>query len=286
MTTDKTLDHCVQINVSDDQIIEAARLAILENPDNGPHSDVKSAGDITSFEMAVQVQKKWSNGRTLRVRFLGGDSFVQEKVKGYANQWSRYANIKFKFGNDPNAEIRISFHHPKGGYWSYVGTDNLSIRDKNEPTMNFEGFNRNTSEDEFRRVVLHEFGHCIGVSHEQSNPSANIPWDKPAVYAYYAARGWSKEMVDHNVLAKLNPEGVAFTPHDKLSIMQYPVPNQLTIGNYEIGWNTNLSETDKRFIGQMYPLGTRDVQDAEIEDTAFKVASLDNDTQSSFEERS
>ncbi|MEM5022240.1 matrixin family metalloprotease [Bacillus subtilis] len=284
MTTNKPLNHCVEMKLSDDQLIGAARLAILENPNNAPDKNGKSIEDINSYKMAVQVKKKWSNGRILRVRFLDGEPFVHEKVKEYANQWSRYANIKFQFGNDPNAEIRISFKHPEGGYWSYVGTDNLSIP-KDEATMNFEGFNRNTKEEEFSRVVLHEFGHCIGVSHEQSNPAANIPWDVPAVYRYYEKRGWSKQKVDQNVLSKLAPEGVAFTTHDKLSIMQYPVDNELTLGDYEIGWNTTLSETDKKFISQMYPIGSEDVLNSEIEDITIKAASL-NDTKNPIEEQS
>ncbi|PEU23783.1 Tolloid-like protein 1 [Bacillus wiedmannii] len=253
MTTNQPLNHCVQMNLPDDQVIEAARLAIQENPDNAPDTDEVSADSIDSFEMALEVKTKWRNGRTLRVRFLDGDPAVHEKVKGYANKWSRYANLKFAFGNDPDAEIRISFKQP-GGYWSYVGTDNLAIP-RNEATMNFQFFNSNTTETEFSRVVLHEFGHCIGVSHEQSNPAANIPWDKEAVYRYYAQGDdpWDKEMVDRQVLARLDPRGTAFTPHDPKSIMQYPVPNELTIGDYEIGFNSTLSEVDKRFIGQMYP---------------------------------
>lgn len=253
----QTLKHCVERRLSDDQKIDSARLAILENPEN---SSIKS-NEVENLEMAIEVNKKWSNGRTLRVRFMGGSPFVQEKVKKYANQWSRFANIKFSFGNDPDAEIRISFK--KDGHWSYIGTDNLSVP-KNQATMNFEGFNERTQESEFSRVVIHEFGHCIGISHEQSSPAANIPWDVEAVYKYYADRGWSSEIVDHNVLAKHPAEGFAFTPHDHQSIMQYPVPNELTIGDYEIGWNTKLSDTDKRFIGQMYPLGHRLPQSEEV----------------------
>ncbi|MCU5132284.1 matrixin family metalloprotease [Bacillus cereus] len=253
MTTNQPLNHCVQMNLPDDQIIEAARLAIQENPDNAPDTDEVSADSIDSFEMALIIGKKWRNGRTLRVRFLDGDSAVHEKIKRYANEWSRYANLKFAFGNDPNAEIRISFRDPKRGFWSYLGTDNLSIP-RNEATMNFEGFNSNTSETEFSRVVLHEFGHCIGVSHEQSNPAVNIPWDREAVYRHYErTQGWTRPEIDFQVLTKLNPIGTVFTPHDPKSIMQYPVPNEITIGDYEIGWNTTLSEVDKRFIGQMYP---------------------------------
>ncbi len=35
--------------------------------------------------------------------------------------------------------------------------------------------------------------------------------------------------------------------------MQFPVPNELTIGDYEIRWNEHLSELDKKFIKELYP---------------------------------
>ncbi|SCN42212.1 Uncharacterized protein BCRIVMBC938_06247 [Bacillus wiedmannii] len=35
--------------------------------------------------------------------------------------------------------------------------------------------------------------------------------------------------------------------------MQYPVPNELTIGDYEVGWNKHLSELDGKFIQELYP---------------------------------
>ncbi|WP_265939218.1 zinc metalloprotease [Bacillus thuringiensis] len=252
MTTNQPLNHCVQMYLPDDQVIEATRLAIQENPDNAPDTDELSADSIDSFEMALVIGKKWRNGRTLRVRFLDGEPAVHEKIKRYANEWSRYANLKFTFGNDPDAEIRISLQ-AGGGFWSYIGTDNLSVP-KSETTMCLEGFNSNTTETEISPVVLHQFGHVLGLGEEHHNPENTIPWDKEAVYRYYRERlGWSPEMVDLQVLAKLDPRGTAHTPHDPKSIMQFPVPNELTIGDYEIGWNTTLSEVDKRFIGQMYP---------------------------------
>lgn len=272
--------HCMERKLSDDQKIKAARLAIMENPENGNES--ANSGNIENLEMALEVGKKWRNGRILRVRFLDGVPFVHEKVKNYANQWSRFANIKFVFGNDSDAEVRISFKHE--GYWSYVGTDNLTIA-KNEATMNFEGFNEQTEESEFSRVVLHEFGHLIGVSHEQSSPAANIPWDIPAVYEHYRVRGWSKQDVDHNVLAKMPFQGTSFSRYDPLSIMQYPVPNELTIGDFEIGWNTTLSELDKQFIGRMYPLGHH-VQHSDRIEPSIAAAAMHNEAPSSFLENS
>jgi hypothetical protein len=36
--------------------------------------------------------------------------------------------------------------------------------------------------------------------------------------------------------------------------MIYSVRNEFTIGDYEVGWNTDLSATDKEYIGTVYPL--------------------------------
>ena len=38
--------------------------------------------------------------------------------------------------------------------------------------------------------------------------------------------------------------------------MHYPIPQQHTIGNYEIGWNTILSTKDKRAVRNMYPFSS------------------------------
>ncbi|MEZ4614045.1 MAG: hypothetical protein R2867_00825 [Caldilineaceae bacterium] len=106
--------------------------------------------------LAALTGKLWSPGRTLRVRFLDGEAAIWQRVEPFAHQWSDYANIKFAFGNDPDAEIRISFLQP--GSWSYIGTDALSIP-KDQPTMNFGWLKQATPNDEYSCVVTHEFGH-------------------------------------------------------------------------------------------------------------------------------
>jgi hypothetical protein len=44
-----------------------------------------------------------------------------------------------------------------------------------------------------------------------------------------------------------------FSEFDDESIMLYSIPNEFTLGDYEVGWNTVLSDMDKGFIGVMYP---------------------------------
>jgi len=113
-------------------------------------------------ELAMPRSNLWKNGRVLRIRFLDGDPAVHAKVSATAQEWMKYSNISFEFGSDPDAEIRISFL--KSGHWSALGTDALveSYFPKGEPTMNFEGFSPTTPDEEYQRVVLHEFGHALG----------------------------------------------------------------------------------------------------------------------------
>jgi hypothetical protein len=202
-------------------------------------------------ELALAKYKLWQVGQELRIRFLDGTPALHERVKALANTWLDYANLRFTFGNFADAEIRITFQG--NGYRSLIGTDTL-LRSEPQPTMILGGFTQDADEELLRRVVLHEFGHALGCVHEQANPTIDIPWDTDKVYAYYwTFHGWNQEMVDRNVLMRYQKSEVHYTQHDPKSIMQYPVNNEHTLGDFEIGWNTTLSDTDKIFIGRMYP---------------------------------
>ena len=238
---------CMDMTLPEELQEEAALRALEENPANGPQPGVER------LEIAVLKKKLWKPGRTLRVCFLDGDPSVQAKVETVAHQWSEFANIKFDFGSDPNAEIRISF--TPDGSWSYVGTDALSIP-ASEPTMNYGWLDANSSDNEISRVVLHEFGHALGAIHEHQHPKLGFTWFKDAVYKYYMAppNSWTKEQVDFNVLNRYSETVTQYSDFDTRSIMLYPIPQEHTCGDFAVTWrNTALSEKDKEFIQQIYP---------------------------------
>jgi hypothetical protein len=256
MPNNEILKYCIDKVLPRDIIINAAEIAITENPTNQPDIRFSPGLGIAEFsrlELAALTAKKWQQERVLSVAFLDGDADVQEKVKKYAHKWSPYTNITFKFVDNANADIRISFEFDPGRSWSYLGTDSLSI-DKNEPTMNFGWLTPNSAEDEFSRVVAHEFGHALGCIHEHQNPDTDIPWNKEKVYKLYKqTNGWDKETVDRNIFQKYSKDITQYSSFDKESIMLYSIPKTLTDGSFEVGWNRKLSDTDKSFIGVMYP---------------------------------
>ena len=250
-----TIHICTELSLPGDLQEEAQLSALEENPSNAGSLPEPGApqGDL---RLALTKGKKWAVGRTLKIRFLDGDPVIQQKVAQIAQQWTEHPNIKLDFGTlaiaNADAEIRITFTKP--GSWSYIGTDALLIQNP-EPTMNFGWLTRETADEEYSRVVLHEFGHALGCIHEHQNPADGIPWNREAVFAFYQrTNGWDQKTTEFNVLRKYEASQTNFTAFDPQSIMLYPVAQELTLGDFAIPWqNKELSALDQRLIREQYP---------------------------------
>lgn len=234
----------------------AAALAVRANPKNQPKLPAKLAGvSIHPAKMALFTGKMWGNGKKLRVRFLDGSVTQRTRVTQHAKEWSKYANVTLNFGSAANAEIRVSFCADDGS-WSAIGTDCLYAEyfKPKEPTMNFGWLKDETDDVEYRRVVIHEFGHALGCIHEHQNPAGGIKWNTPKVYEVFSGppNNWSKPEIDHNIIEKYSMDQLNATKFDPKSIMLYSFPPELIVGGHGTSNNSTLSTGDKRYIEKMY----------------------------------
>ncbi|KDR68119.1 hypothetical protein GALMADRAFT_17560, partial [Galerina marginata CBS 339.88] len=95
------------------------------------------------------------------------------KVERTIKEWERYAHVSFILTADTAAAtIRISFI-PAEGNWSIIGSQHEAVAGNGAKTMNLgklelEGASANDYE---RHVILHEFGHSLGLLHEHQSPA-------------------------------------------------------------------------------------------------------------------
>jgi hypothetical protein len=120
--------------------------------------------------------------KTITYAFLGapplcGTPKQQAKVAAVVTEnaistWVDYANIKFQRLPDDRATsalVRIQFI-PGTASWAYIGQEGMKVG-KTQPTMSLGWIADNAILDDSERgVILHEFGHVLGLMHEHQSP--------------------------------------------------------------------------------------------------------------------
>lgn len=125
--------------------------------------------------------------------------------------------------------------------------------------MNFGQIEDSISEDVIRQVVLHEFGHALGMVHEHQTAHANISWNKTQVYKDLAdSNNWDKAKVDRVIFHVYTLEETQITAFDPDSIMLYYIPAKWTTDGKGTTNNVDLSALDLEYIKFCYPADTYD----------------------------
>ena len=204
--------------------------------------------------LTLNVHYRWPvTGAKLTVRFLDGPpTDLKKRILLHMNAWGKTANVEF-VATRGQAQVRISrLDHPDSmaGYWSYVGTQILGIRDQDEPTLNLK-----VSEAEFKRVVRHEAGHTLGFEHEHMRSELMKRIDRNKAIKYFdITQGWTKQETLEQVLMPLAGKSImGTTDADPTSIMCYQVPGVITKDGKPIVGGKDINATDYKFAASVYP---------------------------------
>lgn len=161
------------------------------------------------------------------MRFLEGDALLWQRVSNLVCGplgWNACSATQFCFcqlsgcGSE-RQPVRITFQ--PGSSWSHIGRYGETMI-QTDASMNL-AVTMQDSEHGFRYLVLHEFGHALGLLHEQEHPQG-LPWDYAAFERWHLERGYDVERARVFWFQRVDPSCVVAGPYNPFALMHYYAP--------------------------------------------------------------
>nr|BDF92383.1 comb plate cilium protein CTENO189 [Bolinopsis mikado] len=202
------------------------------------------------FGVKCEHNRTWHRLPQLLIKFLTEDRGLASKVMDIAKEWENHAGLQLIHvpqDSSRDAQIRIKFSSRNQ---SAIGTDAEDIPD-DKPTM-YLNVSRDTHPVLFRRRVLHQFGHALGLYHEFEELPEEVEFDEAGVQLDTSMEaGWTTDQTRTHVF---NKKSCSNNDHfDRLSIMTQTFKRPYVKGWLPRQHQSVLSVDDKTLIKALYP---------------------------------
>ncbi|MBY0413809.1 MAG: hypothetical protein K2Q18_06575, partial [Bdellovibrionales bacterium] len=224
-------------------------------------SELHQQSKLIGAKMVASPNKRWENNKILIISFLDGTPEQKAEVELFAKEWTRYANINFSFyptlkdiPRRKSPDILITFIADVNT--SSVGIDAKTEVNDKKSSMRL-GSMKNPIISLRRFVVLHEFGHVLGLQHEHQHPERNFKLSgEEGVKA--CMKVFSSSLNEegcrlHVVKTIEKSDNVYLSKYDPNSVMHYTFRKEVFDGKAETRQNDSLSLLDKLEIANFYP---------------------------------
>jgi len=231
-----------------------------------PYSVVRSKSDV--WTASRTIEGKVPHGMTLRVGFFDGTADMHALTMRVAAEWLWAPNIRLRFKRVSNvkaADIRVTFATNRN--FSKYGTQARNVP-KGRSTMELQTVAQydGVENAETRHIILHEFGHALGLRHELRHPSNDFDWDEDAIVDYFRADGmpdWGgckssekkcRASVRTHITRKFKVKNIHLVSerYDGASVMNYAVDPSWTKNAKVASRHSQLSYYDKAMIERLY----------------------------------
>lgn len=239
------------------------------------HAD-KSEDDIHIARAAFKKDALWPQHQKIKIHFMRQEfdhppgqqhadaKYTQEKAQWVQKTIEKYiapfVNLEFVWDvPQDESNVRISFV-PDLGSFSYLGREVIGMS-KKAITMNLGWIDKDVESSDSPMfagtgvVVVHEFGHLLGMIHEHQRGDEPFHWNKQAVYNALGGppNSWDKEQVDAQIFGTTKLSSLNASKFDPHSVMEYIFPDNYFTKPPGLTPTKYLSNLDIIWMNKMYP---------------------------------